>query len=213
MTGVIAGAHGKIALRLGAMRAARSTPVRGIIRNPNHTPDLRSAGVTPVVFDLESDQPGLPEIVAGAAAVVFAAGAGPGSGDARKQTIDRDGAIRLIDACHQSGVARYVIVSALGARDPSAPGSGFAAYLRAKAQADHALAASGLDYTIVRPGALTDTQPTGHIRAAELLPGGSIPRADVAATLVAVLEAPNTIGKSFDLVTGKTPITQAIAAL
>lgn len=210
---VIAGGHGKIALKLGATLVADGSQVRGLIRNPDHSADLDAVGVVPVVCDLEDADPGLADIIEGAAAVVFAAGAGPGSGAARKQTMDRDGAIKLMDACYRAGVRRYLMVSALGARHVAGSGGVFAAYLRAKAQADEALARSGLDYTIVRPGSLTDEPGSGRIEVADRLPGGSISRADVAETLIAVLDSPNTINKAFDVVGGPTPIRNAIAAV
>jgi len=212
---VIAGGHGQIARALGHLLAADDHEVRGLIRNPDHAADLEAIGVTPVVHDLERDGAGaLAEAVSGAHAVVFAAGAGPGSGAERKYTMDRDGAIRLIEACRQSGVRRYVIVSAMGAKPGAARGEGdFGAYLEAKAAADEALAASGLDYTIVRPGRLTDEPAHELISAAPELPPGSIPRADVALTLRAVISEPATNGVAFDLISGPTPIVQALAAL
>jgi nucleoside-diphosphate-sugar epimerase len=213
MTVVIAGGHGKIGRLLGARLARAGTDVRGLIRNPAHEDDLQRAGITPIVHDLETETAGLDEIVAGAGAVVFAAGAGAGSGDARKQTMDRDGAIKLMDACQATGVRRYLMVSSMGARDPELPGDGFAAYLRAKAQADAALAHSGLDFTIVRPGGLTDDRPRDRVTVGSELPSGQIPRQDVAAVLAALLDAPNTIGAAFDLVSGDTPIARALAAL
>jgi uncharacterized protein YbjT (DUF2867 family) len=144
---------------------------------------------------------------------VFAAGAGPGSGDARKETMDRDGAIRLIEACRKGRVDRYVMVSAMGARDPDLPGDGFPAYLRAKAQADAALVESGLRWTIVRPGGLVDDPGTGRVEVGEELSRGSIARDDVAAVLAAALATPATIGRAFDLIRGTTPIEEALAAL
>src|SRR5947209_9014079 len=194
-TVVIAGGHGQIARLLGALLVDDGHTVRGLIRNPDHAADLEAIGVTPVLCDLERDDPALADAVAGAHAAVFAAGAGPGSGAERKQTMDRDGAIRLIDACKAAGVRRYVMVSAMGARAGAERGEGgFGAYLEAKAAADEALAASGLNYTIVRPGRLTDEPAHDLVSVAEQLPSGSIPRADVARTLLAVLSEPATIG-------------------
>jgi uncharacterized protein YbjT (DUF2867 family) len=210
----IAGGHGQIARLLGELLVADGHEARGIIRNPDHAADLEAAGITPVISDLERDDPGLAEALQGADAAVFAAGAGPGSGAARKSTMDRDGAIRLIEACRQAGVTRYVMVSAMGARPGASRGEGvFGAYLEAKAAADEALSQSGLDYTIVRPGGLTDEPPHELVSAAPELARGSIPRADVARVLLAVLNEPATIGKAFDLVSGPTPIAQALAAL
>jgi uncharacterized protein YbjT (DUF2867 family) len=212
-TVAIAGGHGKIALLLGQMLAKRGDTVRGLIRKPDQEGDLRAVGIEPVLCDLEGDGD-VAAAVRGADAVVFAAGAGPGSGEARKRTMDLEGAVRLIDAAKAEGVSRYLMVSAMGAADPPATGGDvFGAYLRAKAGADEALRASGLDYTIVRPGGLTDDPGTGLVSIAERLDRGQIPRADVAAVFVACLDEPRTIGKSFDLIGGKTPIAEALAAL
>jgi uncharacterized protein YbjT (DUF2867 family) len=211
---VIAGGHGQIARLLGRELVARGNQVRGLIRNPDHVADLEGIGVAASVTDLEAESPRLEEPLAGADAVVFAAGAGPGSGPDRKWSVDRDGALRLIEACQSAGVRRYVMVSAMGAREGARGQTGdFAAYIEAKAQADRALADSGLDYTIMRPGRLTDEPAMEHIAAAPELPRNSIPRADVALTLVAVLESPNTVGKDFDLTTGPLPFQAAVAAL
>jgi uncharacterized protein YbjT (DUF2867 family) len=205
----IAGGHGQIALRLGKLLAARGDTVRGLIRNPDHADDLRAAGIEPVVVDLEQAEPqAVAAAVLGADAVVFAAGAGPGSGEARKQTMDRDGAVRLIEAAKANSIERYVIVSSRGA-DAQAQGDGFAAYLRAKGEADEAVRASGLAWTIVRPGGLTNEPGTGSVSTAT--GDGEIPRDDVAATLVAVLDEPATAGRTFLLVSGETPIGQAVA--
>ena len=210
----IAGGHGQIARLLGELLVADGHEARGIIRNPDHAADLQAIGMTPVLSDLEQDDPALAEALRGANAAVFAAGAGPGSGEARKATMDRDGAIRLIEACKQAGVSRYVMVSAMGARPGAPRGEGaFGAYLEAKAAADEALSASGLAYTIVRPGGLTDEAAHELVSIAPELPRGSIPRADVARVLLGVLSEPATLGKAFDLVSGPTPIAQALAAL
>lgn len=212
-TVAIAGGHGKIALLLGRMLAERGDTVRGLIRNPGQEDDLCAAGVEPVLCNLEGDGD-VAAAVRGADAVVFAAGAGPGSGEARKTTMDLGGAVKLIDAAKAEGVSRYLIVSSMGAADPPAEGGDvFGAYLRAKAGADEALRASGLDYTIVRPGSLTDEPATGLVQVAERLDRGQIPRADVAAVFLACLDTPSTIGKSFDLLSGTTPIPAALASL
>lgn len=208
----IAGGHGQIALQLGRLLATEGSRVRGIIRNPAHAGDLEDAGVEPVVFDLEHDDD-LASAIGGADAVVFAAGAGPGSGAERKLTMDRDGAVKLIDACRKAGISRYVIVSAMGAKPGVTGDEVFQVYLRAKFEADEALRASGLDFTVIRPGGLTDDSGRGAISLGPELPRGSIPRADVAATLAAVLPAANTIGKTLDLVEGDTPIADAVAAV
>jgi len=207
----IAGGHGKIALLLGKQLAERGHTAFGLIRNPAQEDDLHKAGIEPVLCDLEGDDD-VAEAISAAEAVVFAAGAGPGSGAERKQTMDLGGALKLIDAAKAAGVHRYVMISAMGAADPPTEGGDvFGAYLRAKAEADRALADSGLAYTIVRPGHLTDDPPTGLVHIGERLDRGDIPRADVAAVLAAVLEARNTIGETFDLVSGDVPVAQAVS--
>jgi uncharacterized protein YbjT (DUF2867 family) len=209
---VIAGGHGQIARQLGRLLADRGDRVRGLIRNPDQAGDLEAIGVEPVVFDLERDD-GLATAIEGADVAVFAAGAGPGSGAARKETMDRDGAIKLIEACKADGVGRYLIVSSMGAKPGVTGDEVFEVYLRAKFEADEAVRASGLDYTVVRPGGLTDDPGTGRIALAPDLARGSVARADVAATFAAMLEAPNTIAKTLDLVGGDTPIADAVAAV
>jgi uncharacterized protein YbjT (DUF2867 family) len=206
----IAGGRGKIAMILGRALAERGDTARGLIRNPAQADDLRAAGIEPVVCDLEGDGD-VAAAVRGADAVVFAAGAGPGSGAARKKTVDRDGAVKLVEAAKAEGISRYLIVSSMGADKPPADGSeGFGAYLQAKFEADEAVRASGLDYTIVRPGGLTDDPGTGLVTIAEHTERGQIPRADVAAVLLACLDTPSTIGQSFDVISGDTPIADAL---
>ena len=209
-TVAIAGGHGRIAILLGGLLAERGDTARGLIRNPDQADDLRAAGIEPVVCDLEGDGD-VAAAVRGADAVVFAAGAGPGSGDARKKTVDLGGAVKLIEAAKAEGVSRYLIVSSMGAEKAPADGAeGFGAYLRAKFEADEAVRASGLDYTVVRPGGLTEDPGTGLVTIAEITERGQIPRADVAAVLLACLDTPSTIGQSFDLISGTTPIADAL---
>jgi uncharacterized protein YbjT (DUF2867 family) len=209
----IAGGHGKIGLQLGTLLVGRGDTVRGLIRNPDQGEDLREAGVDPVICDLEGDDD-VGSAVRGADAVVFAAGAGPGSGAERKRKMDLDGAVKLIEAAKETGIGRYLIISSMGAGDPPAEGGDvFGEYLRAKAAADQALIESGLEYTIVRPGRLTDDPPTGLVTIGDDFELRQVPRGDVAATLAAVLHADNTIGKTFELLGGKTQIDEAVAGL
>jgi uncharacterized protein YbjT (DUF2867 family) len=213
---VIAGGHGKIALILEKLLAERGDSVAGLIRNPAQVDDLRAVGADAIVVDLESATVGeVAEHLGGADAVVFAAGAGPGSGIDRKATVDRDAAILLADAAEAAGVNRYLMVSAMGADHRPAEEGGdpvFAAYLEAKAAADDVVRArSALHSTIVRPGHLTDEAGTGRVRAAESTGRGSVPRADVAAILVALLDAPTTGGATFELISGDVPIADAVS--
>lgn len=213
---VIAGGHGKIALILERLLSHRGDSVAGFIRNPAQVADLQAAGAAALVVDLEKAS--VDEVAGhlrGADAVVFAAGAGPGSGAARKETVDRDAAILLADAAESAGVDRYVVVSAMAA-DPlaTADDAVFQAYLRAKGVADESIRArAALNATIVRPGLLTDEAGSGRVKIAESTGRGSIPRQDVAAVLAAVLDEPRTAGRTFDLISGDAPIADAVAAL
>jgi uncharacterized protein YbjT (DUF2867 family) len=210
---VIAGGHGQIALRLARLLAERDDSVRSLIRNPDHADDVSAAGAEPVVFDLEAPEGDLAAVVRGADAVVFAAGAGPGSGAARKRTVDLGAAVRLIDAAREAGVRRYVMISSIGADDPAGGGEAMRPYLEAKAEADAALEASGLDGTIVRPGPLTNDPGTGTVSAGADVGRAPITRDDVAAVVVAALDDPGTIGKTFVVVGGDTPIATALSQL
>lgn len=211
----IAGGHGKIALRLTRLLKARGDEVISLIRNPGHADDVREAGGQPVVCDLENatvDE--VTDAIRGAGAVVFAAGAGPGSGAERKLTMDRDGAIKLLAAAVAAGAPRYLIVSSVGAENPPDDDDGFSVYLRAKAQADAAVRASDRDWTIVRPGPLTDDPGTGRVRISTDRFRGEIPRDDVAAVLEALLsDPPVAVGKILYLKSGEHPIDRALAAV
>ena len=212
---VIAGGHGKIALILERLLSERGDTAVGLIRNPDHIADLEAAGAEPVVVDLEAATvPDIAAHVQGADAVVFAAGAGPGSGAARKQTVDCDAAILLADAAEAAGVRRYVMVSAIGA-DVEAPDDigdpVFVAYLRAKGHADDVIRErKDLDATVVRPGHLTNDPGTGRVEVSDQTGHGDIPREDVAKVLLAVLDTPATAGRTFEVISGETPIDEAI---
>ena len=212
---VIAGGHGQIAQHLQRLLAARGDSAVGIIRNPDHAADLQEIGAEPVILDLEkgtAEQ--VTDAVTGADAVVFAAGAGPGSGAARKLTVDRDGAVLLADAAEAAGVRRYVMVSSYGADDYDPDSTDvFQIYLRAKAEADADLRGRNLDWTIVRPGGLANSAGTGRVTLGESVDRGSIPREDVAAVLLSVLDSPSTARRQFEVVEGSTPISDAVAKL
>ncbi len=207
----VVGAHGSIAMLLHPMLIEAGHSVRGIIRKEEQAEDLRELGVEPVVADVEK-QEDISKAVGNADAVLFAAGAGPGSGAARKWTVDRDGAIKLMEACHKNGINRYVIISAMGLDTPRGS-EVFQVYQKAKAEADEALRHSGLDYTIVKPGRLTDEQGTGKVSVGNELKRGEIPREDVAAVLANVFDMPETIDKEFDLLSGDQSISKALSDL
>ncbi|MBV9535575.1 MAG: SDR family oxidoreductase [Solirubrobacterales bacterium] len=211
MVVAIAGAHGKIAMQLIALLQAHGEQAIGLIRNPEHADDVGREGATPVVCDLERaavDE--LADAIAGADAAVFAAGAGPGSGAARKLTMDRDGAIKLLDAARASRVRRYLIVSSVGAENPPGDDDVFSVYLRAKAEADRAVMASDRDWTIVRPGRLTDEPGTGRVRIDAAPFSGRVPREDVAAVLARLLQDPRAPHRLLYVNGGSQPIERAL---
>jgi nucleoside-diphosphate-sugar epimerase len=217
MNVVIAGGHGKIALRLARVLADRGVQVTGLIRNPDHADDVRRAGARPQVCDLESASPEqVAALLEGADAAVFAAGAGPGSGAARKDTVDRAASVLLADAAERAGVRRFLQISSMGAGRPPRPGTDevWAAYVKAKGEAEDDLRARDLDWLILRPGRLTDDPGTGLVTLAEPDVGrGEVTRDDVAAVLAALLAAPRVRRRILDLVGGDTPIEEAVAAL
>jgi uncharacterized protein YbjT (DUF2867 family) len=211
---VIAGGHGQIALLLEEVLAGRGDTPVGIVRNPDHVADVERRGAKGVVLDLEStDAAALAEVLTGADAVVFAAGGGPSSGVERKETVDKGAAVLLADAAELAGVRRYVMISAMGTEnaDPDSD-EVFAVYLRAKKAADDDLRARDLDWTVVRPGRLTDDPGTGRVQVGSLY-RGEVTRADVAAVLAEVLTTDGTIGTTFDLLAGHQTIEAALAGL
>ena len=212
MVVAIAGAHGKIAMRLTRLLVASGDSVIGLVRNPDHAPDVAEQGASPVVCDLErAAVEEVAEAIAGADAAVFAAGAGPGSGPERKLTVDRDGAIKLLDAAGAAGVPRFAIISAVGAEDPPEGDDVSSVYLRAKAEADRAVLASDLDWTIVRPGGLTDDPGTGRVRIDTAF-RGRITRDDVADVLARLLHDPRAARRLLYLGGGDEPVEQALEA-
>ena len=211
---VIAGGHGQIALLLERALTEHGDRAVGLVRNPDHVGDVEATGAEAVVLDLEhTTVDAAVSALSGAAAVVFAAGGGPGSGATRKETVDKGAAILLADAAQRAGVRRYVMVSAMGTdrADPTSDDV-YQVYLRAKQAADDDLRSRDLDWTIVKPGRLTDDPATGRITVGSLS-RGSVTRADVAATLHAVLHTPSTIGATFDLLGGETPVDEALGAV
>jgi len=215
----IAGAHGQIGLGLGRRLGEGGDTVVGLIRKPEQQDDLREAGVEPAVVDLESAS--VDEVAAalrGADAVVFAAGAGPGSDAERKDSVDRAGAVLLADAAEAAGVGRYVLLSSMGVeqvRDGATPEGmedAFVSYLRAKLAAEDDVRARPFDWTVLRPGALTDEAGTGQVQLAPSVPRGEVPRDDVAEVIAALLHAPATAGLVLELCSGDRTIEAAVAA-
>ncbi|MEU7280457.1 SDR family oxidoreductase [Streptomyces sp. NPDC045431] len=212
---VIAGGHGRIALRLERLLSAGGHEAAGIIRDPEQADAVREAGAEPVVLDLESaavDE--VAEVLRGADAAVFAAGAGPGSGAARKDTVDRGAAQLFADAAERAGVRRFVLVSSMGADARRQGDEVFDAYLRAKGAADDDLRSrSGLDWTILKPGMLTNDAGTGLVRLEASTGRGPVPRDDVAAVLAELVETPATAGLTLELVGGSVPVAVAVKAI
>ncbi|MFT7835342.1 SDR family oxidoreductase [Saccharothrix sp. BKS2] len=206
---VIAGGHGKIALLAQRLLAARGDGAVALVRNPGHFADVRAAGGDPVLCDLEAaDAASVAGHLAGADAVLFAAGAGPGSGPERKDTVDRGASALLADAAERAGVRRFVQISSSGIGRTTGD-EGFDAYLRAKGAAEDDLRERDLDWTVLRPGRLTDEEPTGLVRLAEEPLRGSVPRGDVAAVVVALLDRPGTVRRTYELISGDVPVEDA----
>jgi uncharacterized protein YbjT (DUF2867 family) len=213
---LVAGAHGQTARQLVRMLVEDGHEVRGLVRKEEQMPDVEADGAEPVLVDLENEEVegSVGEAVKGCDAIVFAAGAGPGSGAARKETMDYGGAVKLIEAAGKHGVNRYLMLSAMGASDPESVSEAMQPYLFAKARADERLMGSDLDYTIIRPGSLTDEEGTGRIDAAESLGRrGEISREDVALTFATALEAENTYRRKFEILAGDIPIREALKQL
>ncbi|MBN1529297.1 MAG: NAD(P)H-binding protein [Thermoleophilaceae bacterium] len=207
----IAGAHGQIARHLARTLVARGDRVRGLIRNADHAADLREDGTEPLGCDLEAatvEQ--VAEAITGADAAVFAAGAGPGSGPERKLTVDRDGAVKLLEAARAAGVERFLIVSSVGAESPPDDDDVFSVYLRAKAEADRAVAASDRAWTIVRPGRLTSDAGVGRVLVTVEPHRGQVSREDVAAVLAALLARPESAGRTLYVNGGDDPVAAAL---
>ncbi len=210
---LVVGGHGKVALRLLRLLAERGHRARGLIRKPEQAADLEAVGAVPVIGDLEIE-PSLTKYAEGADVVVFAAGAGPGSGAERKRTVDLGGAVKLVDAAVEAGVRRYVMISSIGADRAETVTGSMRPYLEAKAEADRHLVGSGLDYVIVRPGSLTDEPATGRVRLTTDLGGsGSVTRDDVAAVLAEILQTPPAGGTVVELFGGDVAIGDAVRAL
>lgn len=217
---VIAGGHGQIALRLGRLLTGRGDEAVGLIRNPEHEDDLRGQGIEPILVDLEAATvDDLVLALEDADATVFAAGAGPGSGTARKDTVDRGAAVLLADAAVQAGVRRLVLISSMGVesvRDGATPegvDEVFLAYLRAKLAAEEYIGALDLDATTVRPGRLTDERGTGRVTLGPRVERGDIARDDVASVVLALLDTPETAGAVLEVVGGDTPVDAAVEAV
>jgi len=211
---LVAGANGQIGRLLVEMlkTGGKHTPI-AMVRKPEQAERYRASGVESIVADLEAGVDELAAAVRGCDAIVFTAGSGAKTGYDKTLLIDLDGAVKLIEAAEQAGVRRFVMVSALGAEQRERWHESIRPYYVAKHYADRLLTASKLDYTILRPGGLTDEPGTGMISIEPATTGGTIPREDVAGVIAAVLEAPATYRQAYDLLSGKQSIGDAIAVI
>jgi uncharacterized protein YbjT (DUF2867 family) len=208
---LVAGANGQVGRYIVRLLAERGHEAHAMIRDEAQASEIHDLGGEPVVADLEGE---VAHAVEGCDAVIFSAGGGPGSSAEKKETVDRQGAVKLIEAAREHGARRYVMVSAMGATDPESGSEGMQPYLFAKARADQALQESGLDYTIVRPGKLTDEPGTGTVEVAlSLGRRDEIPREDTARIIVAALDKDNTFGKTFEVLSGDTTVEEALDRL
>jgi uncharacterized protein YbjT (DUF2867 family) len=208
---LVAGANGQVGQHIVRILAESGHEARAMVRDEDQTSRLRELGGEPIVADLEGE---VAHTVEGCDAVIFSAGGGPGSGAEKKETVDRQGAVKLVEAAKEHGARRYIMVSAMGAADPESGSEAMQPYLFAKARADQTLQESGLDYTIIRPGSLTDDPGTGTVELASSLGRrGEIPREDTARVIVATLERENTFGKTFEVISGETTIEEAVDCL
>jgi uncharacterized protein YbjT (DUF2867 family) len=213
---VVAGGHGQIALRLERLLSGAGHEVLGVVRNPDHVDEVQATGAEALVLDLEGAR--VEDVVGhlgGADAVVFAAGAGPGSGIPRKDTVDRGASVLMANAAVQAGVRRFVQISSMGAGAPPRPGTddSFAAYLRAKTEAEEDLRRRDLDWTVLRPGGLTNAPGTGRVRLAASVPPGEISRDDVAAVIAGLVIGGHGVHQTLGLVGGETPVEEALGVL
>ncbi|MBI2243169.1 MAG: SDR family oxidoreductase [Nocardioides sp.] len=209
----IVGGHGQVARQLvHLLRRAGHDPV-ALVRNEAYREELEGRGAEVRMLDIERQ--GATEFAtafAGCEAVVFAAGGGPDGNIERKRTVDLEGSLKSIEGARAAGIRRFVQVSAIGVDDPLPADTGavWRAYVAAKRDADAALRASDLDWTIIRPGRLTDEPATGRVALGADVARGDVTRADVAAVLAAVFDVPGSIGQQWNLVSGEVPVEQAV---
>ena len=211
----IVGGHGAVARHLHPLLVAAGHQPVALVRNDDYRAELEGLGAEVGLLDIEKDDAAaFADAFTGCQAVVFAAGGGPDGSIERKRTVDLEGALKTIEGARRAGLSRVVQISAIGVDQPVGDDVKpvWKAYVEAKRDADAALRESGLDYTIIRPGGLTDDDPTGLVELAEQTGRGEIPRADVAAVVAAVLDTDAGLGAQWDLVGGTTPVAEAVAA-
>src|SRR3954454_13118952 len=209
----VVGGHGQVARHLlVALRRSEHDPV-ALVRRESYRADLESRGAEVRLLDIEaSDAAGFAAAFAGCDAVVFAAGGGPDGNRERKRTVDLEGSLKSIEGARVAGIERFVQVSAINVDEPVPEGTDevWRAYVEAKRDADAALRASDLAWTIIRPGRLTDDPATGLVALGPDVARGDVTRADLAAVIAAVLDEPATVGRQWNLVNGETPVGDAV---
>ena len=211
----IVGGYGKIARHVITQLVADGHQPVALVRNPTYKHDLEQLGAHVRMLDIEQDE--VDHFAASFSdcdAVVFTAGGGPDGNIERKRTVDLGGSLKSIEAARQAGINRFVQISAINVDRPVPEDAQpvWKAYVEAKRDADIALRESGLDWTILRPGRLTDDPGTGLVTLGDSVQRGEVPRADVAAVVVAVLDDSRSIGRQWDLVGGQTPVEEAVAS-
>jgi uncharacterized protein YbjT (DUF2867 family) len=210
----VVGGHGKIALQLHPLLVAAGHVPVALVRSDSYRAELEELGAEVRLLDIESSPANdFASAFSACDAVVFSAGGGPDGNIDRKRTVDLEGSLKSIDGARAAGIRRFVQVSAIKVDQPVADDASpvWRAYVDAKRRADEALRASDLAWTILRPGSLTDDAGTGRVTLDREVERGSIPRADVAATIVAVLDDDSSVGGQWELVSGDQPIVEAVA--
>jgi uncharacterized protein YbjT (DUF2867 family) len=209
----IVGGHGQVARHLLVVLRRSEHDAVALVRREEYRKELQGRGAEVRLLDIESsDAAGFAAAFEGCDAVVFAAGGGPDGNKERKRTVDLEGSLKSIEGARQAGIDRFVQVSAIGVDQPPPDDRGevWRAYVEAKRDADAALRESGLAWTIIRPGRLTDDAATGLVSLGSEVARGDVTRADVAAVLAAVLDEPGTVGKQWNLVNGDVPVGEAV---
>lgn len=211
----IVGGNGQVARHLLVeLRRTEHRPV-ALVRKEEYRAELEQRGAEVRLLDIEQqDADAFAAAFEGCTAVVFAAGGGPDGNIDRKRTVDLEGSLKSIEGARKAGIERFVQISAIGVDQPLPDDTAdvWRAYVEAKRDADAALRDSGLAWTILRPGRLTDDPATGRVALAPEVDRGDVTRADVAAVIAAVLDHDTTVGRQWELVGGDTPIPDAIRA-
>ena len=212
----VVGGNGQIARLLHPLLVARGHQPVALVRAESQRADLEALGAEVRLLDIEADPVDrFAEVIAGSDVVLFTAGGGPDGNIERKRTVDLEGSLKSSRAAEKLGIRRFVQVSAIGVDEPVPENAGevWAAYVAAKRDADATLRASGLDWTIIRPGRLTDDPPSGLVALGPEVARGDVSRADVAAVLAEVIDTGRGVGRQVDLVAGEVPVAEAVAAL